>query len=46
MRASLLLAAWLIARGLFLAVWYVAYPLGVAQAWLATRYRETQGGTA
>ena len=40
MRASLLLAAWLIARGLFLAVWAIALPLGHVQAWLAARYRE------
>ena len=36
----MLLAAWLLFRGLFLAAWYVAYPLGVAQAWLAARYKE------
>ena len=40
MRASLLLTAWLIFRGLFLVVWAVALPLGHAQAWLAARYRE------
>ena len=35
----LILAAWLVTRGLFLLVWYVAYPLGMAQAWLAAQYR-------
>lgn len=40
MKAGLILSAWLVTRFLFLAVWYVAYPLGVAQAWLAAQYRE------
>lgn len=41
LRRTLLLAAWLPCRLVFVCLWQLAYPVGLAQAWLAKEFRAT-----